>query len=95
MLSVQKLDLFEYEPEAAAGDYPDRACDRILDDAEVEQLLLSSARQYSPASEYAQASPFETVTEDWDALHAMRGIMIGLALVAPIWGLLIATLVRA
>ena len=95
MLSVQKLDLFEYEPEVAAGDYPDDACDRILDDAEVEQLLLSSARRNSPVIEYMRASPFETVTDDWDELQAMRGIMIGLALVVPIWGLLIATLVRA
>jgi len=95
MLSVHKLDLYEYEPEAAAGDYPDDACDRVLDDAEVEQLLLSSGRRNSPASEYVHAAPFETVTDDWDELQAMRGIMIGLALVVPIWGLFIATLVRA
>lgn len=94
MLSVQKLDLFEYEPEAAAGDYPDEESDRVLDDAEVEQLLLSSLRHNRPAREDEQALPSE-VADDWDSLRVMRGIMIGLVLVAPIWGLLIATLVRA
>ena len=94
MLSGQKLDLYEYEPEAAAGDYPDEECDRILDDAEVEQLLLSSLRQNAQARDDEQALPFE-VADDWDSLRAMRGIMVGLALVAPIWGLLIASLVRA
>ena len=90
MLSGQKLDLRDYEP-AAAGD----ACDRILDDAEVERLLLSSARRNSPVTTCVQAAPCETVTDDCDKLPAMCGIMIGLALVAPIWGLLIATPVRA
>ena len=93
MLSVQKLDLFEYEPEAAVGDYPDDECGRILDDAEVEQLLLSSLRHNPRAGDDEQARPFE-VADDWDGLRAMRGIMVGLALVAPIWGLLIAALVR-
>jgi len=94
MLSVQKLDLFEYEPEAAAGDYPDEACGRILDDAEVEQLLLSSLRPNPPARDDLQALPFE-VADDSDGLQAMRGMVVGLALVAPVWGLLIASLVRA
>jgi hypothetical protein len=94
MLRVQKLDLFEYEPEAAAGVYPDEEYGRILDDAEVEQLLLSSLRHTPPARDDEQTLPFE-IADDWDGLRAMRGIMVGLALVAPIWGLVIATFVRA
>jgi hypothetical protein len=93
MLSVQKLDLYEYEPEAW-HDYPDDKCDRILDDAEVEQLLLSSLRHTPQSHDDEQALPFE-VADDSDGLGAMRGITVGLALVAPVWGLLIAALVRA
>lgn len=94
MLSVQKLDLFEYEPEATEPFGSHEEYDRILDDAEVDQLLLASVQQTQPAREDERAVPME-IAGDWDGLGAMRGIMVGLGLVVPIWGLIIAALVRA
>ena len=94
MLSVPKLDLFEYEPDAVRCDGSDEESDHVLDDVEIEQLLLSSVREAKPVRYDDRAVPMEGA-EDGDGLGAMRGIMVGLVLVVPFWGLIVAALVRA
>jgi hypothetical protein len=83
--SAKRLHLLEYEPEAPAYADVDREDERLLDDRDVDQLLTATAvlRLQREA------------LDDGDAIGAMRGLLYGLVVMLPVWGLLLAVLLLA
>lgn len=64
----------------------------VLDNEQVANLLLGAPMRPWSAGEREPAAVIEG-TDEVDALVAMRGLMVGLAWVAPMWVLLAAAII--
>lgn len=64
----------------------------ILDDEQVSSLLLGAPSRPWSAREREPDTVIEGAHDD-DALVAMRGLMLGLAWVAPMWALFAAAII--
>ena len=86
---VERLDLREYEAEQGWTGTPSPDDERVIDEEEVARLLLDGSEVERLQRLQEPAVVFDA-SEDRDGLSGMRGVMIGLAWVAPIWLLLAA-----
>jgi hypothetical protein len=81
---THKLHLLEYEAEPDREEYPDPQEERVLDDADVARLLAVDSGLSQRGREEERVLTDESAG-DTDALSTMRGVMIGLVLVASFW----------
>jgi hypothetical protein len=84
--TTQRHLLLDYEADADWGENSYRSEEPVLDYGRVASLLLSIPRQ---ARSTGFREPVAAIgsAEDSDALAAMRGVMIGLALMSVFWAL--------
>ena len=90
---IQRLLVLEYEAEADWGRHPAREAERFLDDDEVARLLSGAPERAQPDHGGEPAMALE-VADEGDALAAMRGVMMGLALLTPFWALIAAIILQ-
>jgi len=85
--ATHRLHLFQYEAEPDWGKYLNREEGPDLDDEQVARLLLGARLRTQRDSDREPAVAIEAAAES-DALTAMRGVMVGLAWVVPVWALI-------
>jgi len=77
----------KYEAETGVFERLNRDDGPVLNDEQVANVLLGAPPRSSLAREFEPAAVIGSA-DDGDALVAMRGLMIGLTWVLPIWGLI-------
>jgi len=87
--TIRSLRVLEIEAEADWGEHPAREDEHGLDD-EVVARLLSGAPEGAQRPRDRELAAAIAAADEGDALVAMRGVMIGLALVTPFWALVAA-----
>jgi hypothetical protein len=86
---THKLDL-AYEAELDRAEYPAREEGRVIDDAAVEGLLLGVPERGAQRDRDHEPVPALEAADEGDELAGMRGLMIGFALAALLWGFIAA-----
>ena len=86
-----RLRPLEYEAVTGEFERLDRDVEPVLDEEQVARLLLGAPPRPSLAGEDERESVVGGAV-DGDALAAMRGLMIGLAWMLPIWCVIAATI---
>jgi len=90
--ATRRLHLLKYEEEPDWDEDLNSDEGPVLDDEQVERLLLG-ARSRTQRDRDREPVAVIAAANESDGLTAMRGAMIGLAWVAPFWGLVAAILV--
>lgn len=90
---IQRLRIFEYEAEPDWGGHAAREEEGVLDEEGVARLLFGVPGQARPDLGRERAMAIEA-TDDGDALAAMRGVMIGFAMLIPFWTIVAASILQ-